>query len=57
MALTVTVVEKPISGISVSDIPKEYLDLFTTNVPACIYVDPSKELDKKTAGKDRKSVV
>lgn len=50
MALTVTVVEKPISGISVSDIPKEYLDLFTTNVPACIYVDPSKELDKKTAG-------
>lgn len=50
MPLTVTVVEKPVAGISLSDIPKDYLDLYAANVPACIYVDPSKELDKKTAG-------
>jgi hypothetical protein len=50
MPLTVTVVDKPISGISLSDIPKEYLDLYATHIPACLYVNPALEMDKKTAG-------
>ena len=50
MALAVTVVDKPVAGISLSDIPKDYIALYAASIPACLYVDPSKELDKKTAG-------
>lgn len=50
MGLKVSVVDKPVSGISISDIPADYIELYAANIPACLYVDPSKELDKKTAG-------
>lgn len=50
MGLKVTVVEKPVGGIALTDIPADYIELYKTNVPACIYVDPSKETDPKTAG-------
>lgn len=50
MGLKVTVVDKPVSGISISDIPADYIELYATNIPACLYVDPSKEKDAKTAG-------
>jgi hypothetical protein len=50
MALTVTVVEKPVGGVQLSDIDPELIKLFEANIPQCLYVDPTKELDPKTAG-------
>lgn len=49
MALKVTVVDKPISGISLSDIDPEYIKLYEAHVPACLYIDPKLERDEKTA--------
>jgi hypothetical protein len=48
MPLTVTVVDKPISGISLSDIPKEYLDLYAKFVPAALKDGKELQFDADT---------
>jgi hypothetical protein len=50
MALKVSVVDKPVAGVSLSDIDPDYIKLYEANIPACIYVDPKLEEDPKTAG-------
>jgi len=50
MALTVAVVDKPVNGVTLTDIPAELVELLVANVPQCLYINPDLESNEKTAG-------